>query len=174
MLTNLRNIFSSSRRLGPCCSCLTSLPKPTSPERAPSPAAADEAALLQLEPGSVMPDRPFSPAMQPRCAAMHPGFFLRRFRSRCRGGHASQRHLAPPPRLQLLIGQHAEQNHRPHHREVQGIGDTQDIHEVLQHLEQRRPQHDPEDRALAAAQAAPAQDGSRDRVELIKVAEGAR
>ena len=36
---------------------------------------------------------------------------------------------------ELLIGQNADQNDRPHYREIQGARYAEQIHEILQHLQ---------------------------------------
>src|SRR5690606_5566725 len=55
---------------------------------------------------------------------------------------------------ELLVRQHADEDDRAHHGEVQRTRDAEEIDEVLQNLKQYRAEHDAEDRPLAAAQRA--------------------
>src|SRR3546814_8172870 len=44
-------------------------------------------------------------------------------------------------RSELGVGQDADQDHRSHHREVQRTRNSQQVDEILQHLEQDRAKH---------------------------------
>ena len=57
---------------------------------------------------------------------------------------------AVPEARELLVGHDADQDHRAHHREVERARDAEQVHQVLQDLQQDGAQHDAEDRALAA------------------------
>ncbi len=68
-----------------------------------------------------------------------------------------------------LVGQYADENDTAKHREVQRRRQLQKINEILQHLNQRRAEHDSQYRSLATAQAASPQHGRGDAEKLVKV-----
>src|SRR5271165_5183561 len=68
----------------------------------------------------------------------------------------------------ILIGEDAYEDDRSHHRKIERARDAEQVYEVLQHLEQYRPENDADDRALAAAQRAAAKHSGGDGVELVE------
>ena len=54
--------------------------------------------------------------------------------------------------LQVPVGNHADENHGAHDGEIQGTGNAQQIDKILQNLQERRPNHDPQDRSFSAVQ----------------------
>src|SRR6185295_18244807 len=72
--------------------------------------------------------------------------------------------------LQDLVADDADEYDATHHGEIERARNPQQIHQILQHLEQRGPEQDADDRSLASAQAAPAEDGCRDAVQLEEAA----
>src|SRR5438876_573543 len=77
-------------------------------------------------------------------------FNLIRFSSR------NSRH-AGSAALQDLIAHHAHENDGSHHSEVERARNAEQVHEVLEYLQQGRPEQDSDHRSLAAAQAAAAE-----------------
>ena len=69
-----------------------------------------------------------------------------------------------------LIGDDTDQDHGAHHREIQRRRNAKQVDEVLQDLQQRRAGQNPDDRTLAAAQAATAQNGRGNAVQLEEIA----
>ena len=80
--------------------------------------------------------------------------------------------LLLPKRLlrELLVGEHADQDDRAHHGEIQRARNAEQVDEVLQHLQQHGAEHDADDRAFAAAQRAAAEHRRGDGVELVEIA----
>src|SRR4029453_1562646 len=68
--------------------------------------------------------------------------------------------------LQDLVADDADEYDATHHGEIERAWNPQQIHQVLQHLQQRGPEQDADDRALASAQAATAEHGGGDAVQL--------
>src|ERR1700744_6547859 len=71
---------------------------------------------------------------------------------------------------ELLVRDDPDQDHRAHDGEIERARDAEQVHEVLQDLQQDGAQHDAEHRALAAAQRATAQHSGGDAVELVEIA----
>src|SRR6516225_1008927 len=69
---------------------------------------------------------------------------------------------------EVLVGEYTDENHRPHHRKVERARNAEQIDKVLQYLEQHGAEHNPYDRALAAAQRTATQHRSGDGVKLIE------
>jgi hypothetical protein len=63
-----------------------------------------------------------------------------------------QRARLAPKGHQLLVSQHTNQYHTTNDGKVQRTGDTQQIDEVLQHLQKNRTEHNAQDRTFTAAQ----------------------
>ena len=72
--------------------------------------------------------------------------------------------------LQDLVADDADENDATHHGEIERVWNPEKIYEVLQHLEQCGPEEDADDRALASAQAATAEHGGGDAVQLEEAA----
>src|SRR6202020_2350056 len=75
-----------------------------------------------------------------------------------------------PQPHQLLVGENADQDDRPHNGEIERAWDAEQIDEVLENLKQNGAEHDAEDRALAAAERTAAENRSRNSVKLIEIA----
>lgn len=73
------------------------------------------------------------------------------------------------PVLEQLIGENADEHDRAHDGDVQRTGDIKQIHQILQHKQERGSDDDADDRAFATTQAASAQDRRRNSVKLIKI-----
>ena len=69
-----------------------------------------------------------------------------------------------------LVGHRADQDDGAHHREIERARNVEQVHQIAQHLQQRRAHDDPEHGSFASAQAAAADDGRGNRVELVEVA----
>ena len=68
------------------------------------------------------------------------------------------------PAAQKLIDDNAQQNDRSDHHQVERTLDAEQIHEVLQDLDQGGSENDAEDRSFSAAEAATAEDRRGDAV----------
>src|SRR5687768_8011297 len=75
--------------------------------------------------------------------------------SASRGLHARR---AP---LEYLVGDHADEDDRAHHGEVQRTGYPEQVDEILQDLQERRPDEDADNRTFAAAETTAAQNRRR-------------
>jgi hypothetical protein len=90
-----------------------------------------------------------------------------------RGDTCPPAHLGPGPEAglrKLLIREHADQDDRTHHGEIQRARNAKQVDEVLQHLQQNRAEDDAQNGAFAAAQRAAAEHGRRDGIELVEIA----
>ena len=70
---------------------------------------------------------------------------------------------------EFQVGDHAEKDHRAHHREVERRRDAEQVDEVLEFLKQHDAQHHADDRAFTAAQREAAEHRGGNGVELIEV-----
>src|SRR5271157_3737684 len=68
----------------------------------------------------------------------------------------------------ILVGEDAYEDDRSHHRKIERARDAEQVDEVLQHLEQYRPENNADDRALATAERAAAKHSGGDGVELVE------
>ena len=66
------------------------------------------------------------------------------------------RAAAPHTAAEQLIGHGPEEDHRAHDGEIERPGDVEQVHQIPQHLQQRRPDDDAEHGAFPAAQTAAA------------------